>query len=189
MRELSELSLFSGAGGGCLGSKLLGHRTIGYVEYGDYPQRVIAARIKDGHLDDAPIFGDIRTFVSEGFARQYRGVVDIVTGGFPCQPFSVAGKRDAHNDERNMWPATRDVLYETKAPIFYGENVSGLLSAGKLDVGDGSGRYVPYFGTILSDLAGMGYEVKWGVLSAKDVGAYHQRKRLWLFCRNSEWLR
>ena len=81
--QLRELSLFSGVGGGLLGTKLLGWRHIGYVEFNDYCQRVLQQRIKDGLLDDAPIFGDIREFVEGGFAEAYRGHVDVVTGGFP----------------------------------------------------------------------------------------------------------
>ena len=82
-----ELSLFSGAGGGLLASKLLEWRTVGYVEFNEYCQRVIAARIADGHLDPAPIFGDIRAFIADGYAASYSGMVDVVSGGFPCQPF------------------------------------------------------------------------------------------------------
>lgn len=174
---MRELSLFSGAGGGIYGSKLLGWSTKGYVEWEEYPQKVIAQRIKDGIFDEAPIFGDVRTFVSEGYARKYRGMVDIVTGGFPCQPFSVAGKRKASEDSRDMWPATMDVIKAVKPPIVFLENVPGLLSA---TVDDESGRPIQYFGTILRDLAEGGYDVKWCVLGADNVGAIHHRKRLWL---------
>ena len=85
---MRELSLFSGAGGGLIASYVLGWRSIGYVEYNEYCQRVIRQRIQDGILPDAPIFGDINTFLSEGYASAYQGMVDIVTAGFPCQPFS-----------------------------------------------------------------------------------------------------
>jgi len=81
--RLKELSLFTGAGGGLLGSKLLGWNTIGYVEWNEYCQRVIQARIQDGILDDAPIFGDIREFVREGYAGAYAGHVDVISAGFP----------------------------------------------------------------------------------------------------------
>jgi len=97
---VNELSLFSGAGGGLLGTHLLGWKHIGYVEFNDYCQRVIAARIKDGILDNAPIFTDVCQFVQSGAAQQYRGFADVVTAGFPCQPFSVAGKRAGADDER-----------------------------------------------------------------------------------------
>lgn len=174
---MRELSLFSGAGGGIYGSKLLDWETVGYVEWEKYPQQVIAQRIKDEIFDEAPIFGDIRTFVSEGYARRYRGMVDIVTGGFPCQPFSVAGKREASNDDRDMWPATLDVIKSVKPPVVFLENVPGLLSATVDNESDG---HVHYFGTILRDLSESGYDVKWCVLGADDVGGLHRRKRLWI---------
>ena len=174
---MNELSLFSGAGGGCLGSKLLGHRIIGYVEWDDYCQQVLAARIADGHLDNAPIFTDVREFLESGAAEQYRGIADVVTAGFPCQPFSNAGKRDV-NDSRNMWPATIEVVRRVRPAFCYFENVPGLLSAA---VDDESGRPVQYFGTVLRDLAESGYSARWRVLSAAEVGAPHKRDRLWIF--------
>ena len=170
---MRELSLFSGAGGGLLGSKILGWETVGYVEFNEYCQRVIAQRIRDGWLDRAPIFGDIRTFLSDGYAAIYKGMVDVVSGGFPCQPFSVAGKRAAADDPRDMWPATLEVIRQIRPEWALLENVPGLLSAGA-DVHGG------YFGTILRDLAEAGYDAEWTVLGADDVGAPHRRKRLWI---------
>ena len=87
---MKELSLFSGAGGGVLGTQLLGWETIGYVEYNEYCQRVIRQRIEDGYLDEAPIFSDVNAFISEGYADAYKGMVGVISAGFPCQPFSVA---------------------------------------------------------------------------------------------------
>jgi DNA (cytosine-5)-methyltransferase 1 len=165
--SLTELSIFTGAGGGVYASKLLGHRVLGYVEWNDYCQRVIAQRIKDGIFDNAPIFTDIRTFVSEGYADAYRGMVDVVSGGFPCQPHSVAGKRLGADDERDMWPATRDVLDAVRPRYAFLENVPGLASNG-------------YLGTVLGDLATLGYDAEWGVLGADDLGAPHIRKRIWI---------
>ena len=81
---MRELSLFTGAGGGLLGTKLLGWRPVGYVENSEYCQRVIAARIRDGFLEEAPIFGDIRAFIGEGYAESYQGMVDVLSAGFPC---------------------------------------------------------------------------------------------------------
>jgi DNA (cytosine-5)-methyltransferase 1 len=164
---MRELSLFSGAGGGLLGTKLLGWNCVGYVEIDPYCQRVLAARIRDGLLDEAPIFGDVREFLESGAAEQYRGVADVVTAGFPCQPFSVAGKRRGADDERNMWPATAAVLRVVRPRFAFLENVPGLLSSG-------------YFGTVLGDLAEMGFDARWGVLGADDAGAPHRRKRLWI---------
>lgn len=119
-----ELSLFSGAGGGLLGTKLLGWRPVCYVEKDPYCQRVLQARIRDGYLDDAPIWDDINTF--DG--RRWRGCVDIVTAGFPCQPFSMAGRRKGDSDERNLWPDTVRVIREVGPRVVLLENVAGLLT-------------------------------------------------------------
>jgi len=164
---MKELSLFSGAGGGLLGTHLLGWRPIGYVEWDDYCQQVIAARIKDGILPEAPIFGDLRVFIGEGYARAYQGMVDVITAGFPCQPFSAAGKRRGENDERNMWPSTVECIRVVRPRYCLLENVPGLLSS-------------QYFGTILGDLAESGYDARWRVLSAAEMGAPHRRDRLWI---------
>lgn len=174
---MNELSLFSGAGGGLLGTKLLGWTHIGYVEFNEYCQQVIRARIDDGYLDEAPIFTDVREFLQSGAARQYRGFTDVLTSGFPCQPFSVAGKRQGKDDERNMWPATVQIIREVQPEFCLLENVPGLLSA---SVDDESGRPVHYFGEILRDLAESGYDARWCVLGADDCGAPHRRKRLWI---------
>ncbi len=164
---MRELSLFSGVGGGLLGTYLLGWKPIGYVEFNDYCQRVIAQRIADGILPNAPIFGDVRTFISEGYAASYTGLVDVVTGGFPCQPFSIAGERRGADDERNMWPATAECVRIVRPRCCFFENVVGLLSSG-------------YFGVIVADLAALGYGVRWGVLSACAYGAPHPRKRVFI---------
>jgi DNA (cytosine-5)-methyltransferase 1 len=169
---MNELSLFSGAGGGLLGTHLLGWKHIGYVEFNDYCQRVIAARIKDGILPVAPIFGDVRAFISEGYAASYTGLVDVISGGFPCQPFSVAGKRAGADDERNMWPATRDCVRIIRPRYCFFENVPGLLNSG-------------YFGTIIRDLAESGYCVRWRILSAAEMGAPHKRDRLWIVANSN----
>ena len=166
-KGMNELSLFSGAGGGLLGTKLLGWRHVGYVEYEKYCQQVIAQRIKDGILSEAPIFGDVREFVQSGAAKKYKGFVDVVTAGFPCQPFSVAGKRKGKEDERNMWPSTIQIIRDVQPRYAFLENVSGLLNSG-------------YFQEILGSLAQAGYDAKWIVLGADDVGAPHRRKRLWI---------
>src|SRR5690348_1320167 len=96
---LNELHLFAGCGGGILGGRLLGHRQIGYVEREPYRCRTLAQRIKDGILDDAPVYcGTVRDFIDGGYAALYRGLVDIICAGFPCPPFSLAGKRLAERD-------------------------------------------------------------------------------------------
>ena len=167
---MNELSLFSGSGGGVLAtSNLLHWRTIGYVEFSDYCQQVLAQRIYDGWLDEAPIYGDIRTFIMEGYADAYQGFVDVISAGFPCQPFSVAGRQKAEDDPRNMWPATLEVIRKVEPRYCFLENVPGLLS-----------RKHRYFETILKDLAESGYNAKWKVISAAEVGAPHKRDRLFI---------
>ncbi len=164
---MNELSLFTGVGGGVLGTKSLGWNSVGYVEFNNYCQQVIAQRIKDGCLDEAPIFGDINEFVESGAAKKYQGFVDVVTAGFPCQPFSHAGKQQGKADKRNMWPATIQCIRDVRPRYAFLENVPGLLNSG-------------YFGEILSSLAQAGFDARWVVLGADDVGAPHRRKRLWI---------
>ncbi len=164
---MNELSLFSGAGGGLLGTHLLGWKHIGYVEFNDYCQQVIAARIRDGIIDNAPIFGDVRAFISEGYAASYQGMVDVLSAGFPCQPFSNAGKQLGADDERNMWPATIECIRLVEPRYCLMENVASLLTSG-------------YFGTVLRDLAACGYDARWRVLSAAELGAPHLRDRVWI---------
>lgn len=161
-------------GGGILGTHLLGWTPVGYVEWDVYCQRVLAARIADGLIPCAPIFGDVREFVQSGAAEQYRGFADVVSAGFPCQPFSIAGERLAANDERNMWPATRDCICAVRPDHVLLENVTGLLTCG-------------YAGVVFADLAAMGYVGCYGVLSAADAiwsdgdpCIDHERERLWI---------
>lgn len=168
---MKELSLFTGAGGGLLGTKLLGWDPIGYVEWNRYAQHILRRRIADGHLPDAPIFGDIREF-NTTYAREYFGLVDVVSGGFPCQPFSVAGRQRGVDDPRNMWPATIDTIRRVRPKFAFLENVPALLSSG-------------YFGTVLGDLAESGYDARWKVISAEELGAPHKRERLWIVAYNN----
>lgn len=156
-----------------LGSKLLRWTTIGYVEYEPYCQKVLKQRIADGILDAAPIFGDIRKFISEGYADAYQGMVDVVTAGFPCQPFSVAGKRQGENDERNLWPETIEVIRRVRPRFAFLENVSALLAH-------------KYVRRIFGDLAESGYDCRWKIISAAEVGAPHKRDRLWIYCYSDE---
>ena len=169
---MNELSLFTGAGGGLLGSILLGWHPIGYVEWDDYCQRVIAARIKDGILPDAPIFGNIKTFISDWYAASYQGLVDVITGGFPCQPFSVAGKQKGADDERNMWPATAECIGIVRPRFVLLENVPGIRT------------YLP---VVVRDLRRLGYEVSRPlILGADDIGAPHRRKRVWIVANRAD---
>jgi DNA (cytosine-5)-methyltransferase 1 len=165
---MRSLDLFAGAGGGLLAGKLLGWTSIGYVEWEPYCQRVLQARIADGYLDAAPIFGDIRKFISEGYAASYTGMVDVLTAGFPCQPFSTAGFQLAENDPKNQWPATKDAIRIIRPKKVLLENVPGLLTTG-------------YAAIVTADLASLGYVGRNIVLSAAAEGANHLRERVWFY--------
>ena len=169
---LHELSLFSGAGGGLLGSKLLGWKTICAVEQDPYCIEVLKQRQRDGLLEQCPIWDDVRTF--DG--RPWRGLLHhgVVSAGFPCQPFSLASDQQAGESEKNMWPDTARILGQCLPAHIVLENVPGLLGAGK-----GPGRQA-YFGTILGDLSSLGYDCRWGCISARECGAPHIRDRLWI---------
>ena len=146
---------------------LLGWRPIGYVEWDDYCQRVLAARIADGLIPCAPIFGDVREFAQSGAAEQYRGFADVVTAGFPCQPFSLAGMQRGADDERNMWPATAECIRMVQPESVLLENTPGLISSG-------------YIREVVGDLAAMGYVGRWGVIGACHAGFPHRRERVWI---------
>lgn len=184
---MRELSLFSGAGGGLLGTGLLGFRGVGYVEAAPFAQRVLLSRIVDGLLDPAPIFGDVHAFLREGWARRYRGRVDLLSAGFPCPAFSLAGKRLGGADDRNLWPVTADVIAEVRPPIVLLENVPGLATAAGLDargMGERAGEPFRfgggYLGVVLHDLTRLGFDSDWTSLGAWEVGARHYRDRLWI---------
>lgn len=162
-RGMNELALFAGGGGGLLGTKTLGFRPVCYVEWNRYAADILQARIKDGCLEAAPIWDDVRTF--DG--RAWAGKVDIVTGGFPCQPFSNAGKGLGESDPRNMWPATIRIIRMVRPRWLLLENVPGLISK-------------PYWRTILGELSEAGFSAEWGCLSAAAVGAPHIRERVWI---------
>jgi DNA (cytosine-5)-methyltransferase 1 len=160
---MNELALFAGAGGGILGGHLLGWRTVCAVEWEPYPASVLCARQNDGFLPPFPIWDDIQTF--DG--RPWRGIVDVVSGGFPCQDISAAGKGAGIDGERSgMWREMARVIREVRPKFVFVENSPMLTSRG--------------LGVVLGDLAQMGFDAKWGVLGAADVGAPHQRDRIWI---------
>jgi DNA (cytosine-5)-methyltransferase 1 len=158
-----ELALFAGAGGGILGGKLLGWRTVCAVEWEPYPASVLAARQNDKVLETFPIWDDVQTF--DG--KPWRGIVDVVSGGFPCQDISAAGKGAGIDGERSgMWGEMARIIHEVRPRYVFVENSPMLTSRG--------------LGRVLGDLASMGFNARWGVLGAADVGANHQRDRIWI---------
>jgi DNA (cytosine-5)-methyltransferase 1 len=160
---MNELALFAGAGGGILGGHLLGWRTICAVEWEPYAASVLAARQNDGLLPPFPIWDDVQSF--DG--RPWRGIVDVVSGGFPCQDISVAGKGAGIDGARSgMWGHMARIVGEVRPRYVFVENSPALLTRG--------------LGRVLGDLASLGYDCRWTVLGAADVGAPHQRDRFWL---------
>ena len=163
---MNELALFAGAGGGILGGKLLGWRTVCAVEWEQYPASILCARQNDGILPPFPIWDDVQTF--DG--HPWRGLVDVISGGFPCQDISAAGKGVGIDGERSgMWKQMARIICEVRPRYVLVENSPMLTSRG--------------LGTVLGDLASMGFDARWGVLGAADVGAKHQRDRIWLVAK------
>ncbi len=164
--SVNELALFAGAGGGILAGHLLGWRTVCAVEIEDYPRRVLLQRQADGFLPRFPIWDDICTF--DG--KPWRGKIDVVSGGFPCQDISAAGKGVGLDGERSgLWGEMARVICEVQPRYAFIEN-SPMLTIRGLD-------------RVLCDLAQMGFDAEWGVLGAADVGALHQRDRIWIVAK------
>lgn len=155
---MNELELFAGAGGGILGSMLLGHRTVCAVEYDAYARSVLLARQNDGTFPTFPVWDDVRTF--DG--KPWRGIVDCVSGGFPCQAFSKAAA--GRNNAENRWPEMLRIIGEIQPSYAFAENVceSAIVMA-------------------QSDLEEIGYKTGRIRIDAKDLGADHIRERWWLF--------
>ena len=166
---MNELALFAGAGGGILGGKLLGWRTVCAVEWEPYAACVLAARQNDGLLPPFPIWDDIQTF--DG--RPWRGIVDVVSGGFPCTDISIAGRGAGLDGEQSsMWHHMARVVGEVRPSFVFVENSPMLTSRG---------------GTrVIADLAALGYDTRWTVMGAADVGAPHQRDRFWLLAHSHQ---
>ena len=163
---MNELALFAGAGGGILGGHLLGWRTVCAVEWEQYPASVLCARQNDGLLPPFPIWDDVQTF--DG--KPWRGIVDVVSGGFPCQDISAAGGGGGIDGKRSgMWREMARIICEVRPKYVFVENSPMLTSRG--------------LGRVLGDLASMGFDARWGVLGAADVGAPHQRDRIWIVAK------
>ena len=160
---MNELALFAGAGGGILGGKLLWWRTVCAVERDAYAAAVLAQRQNDGCLDPFPIWSDVETFDGQ----PWRGIIDVVSGGFPCQDISCAGKGKGITGERSgLWGQMARIVRDVRPRFVFVENSPMLTSRG--------------LGTVLADLAEMGYDAEWCVLGACDAGAPHKRDRMWI---------
>jgi len=151
---LNILSLCAGVGGLDLG--------LGFVEIEAFACEILATRMENKALDEAPIWTDLRTFN----CKPWRGVVDCIIGGYPCQPFSVAGKQKGADDPRHLWPSIANIIRDIQPRICFFENVGGHLKLG--------------FEQVHDDLSAMGYQVKTGLFTAAEVGASHKRERLFI---------
>ena len=160
---MNELALFAGAGGGILGGLLQGWKTVCAVEWEPSAREILAARQNDGSLEPFPIWDDVQTF--DG--RPWRGVVDVVSGGFPCQDISAAGKGAGIGGERSgMWREMVRIVSEVRPRYVFAENSPLLVGRG--------------LGMVLCDLAALGYDAKWGVVGAHHAAGPHARERIWI---------
>ena len=161
--KLKILDLFSGIGGFSLGLESTGHfETAAFCEIEPYCQKVLKK-----HWPNVPIFDDIRKLKGKDI-----GAIDIITGGYPCQPFSVAGKQKAEQDPRHLWPEYFRLIQELQPTWVIGENVSGHIKLG-LD-------------SVLEDLASEGYSTRTFSISASSIGANHKRERIWTVANTNE---
>ena len=161
--KLNTFHLFAGAGGGILGDLLLGHNPIGACEIEPYPSDVLLARQADGHLPNFPIWDDVATL--DG--NPWRGSVDVLCGGFPCQDISSAGKGAGITGERSgLWKEYARLIGEMRPRFVFAENSPLLRTRG--------------LGVVLEDLAALGYNARWGIIGAGAVGAPHKRDRMWV---------
>ena len=164
-KELPTVIAFcAGYGGIERGLDLAGleHRVIAYVEIEAFAIANLVSKMEAGLLPPAPIYTDIKTFP----AHLFRGKVSLITGGYPCQPFSGAGKRLGEDDPRHLWPHIRRHIESIKPVQCFFENVEGHISLG--------------LSSVISDLEEDGYLTTWGIFSAREVGASHQRKRVYI---------
>ena len=167
-QKLNELALFAGAGGGILGGKLLGWNTVCAVEWEPYPTSVLVARQNEGFFSPFPIWDDVQTF--DG--KPWKGIVDVISGGFPCQDISSAGKgAGIEGAKSSMWKHMARIIGEVEPAFAFIENSPMLRTRG--------------LGVVLQDLASLGYDAEWGTVSAASVGANHQRSRMWIVAANT----
>ena len=169
--QVNHLCLCSGYDGVGRGLRQLfpNLRTIAYVEREGFPIANLVKKAEEDKMDAAPVFTDVKAFPY----RKFRGCVDILSAGFPCQPFSSAGKRQATEDPRHLYPWIAEGITACRPTVVLLENVEGIITA---KTGDGESvlKYV------LRDLEERGFKTSWGIFSAEEVGAPHQRKRVFI---------
>jgi DNA (cytosine-5)-methyltransferase 1 len=161
--DLTHFSLFTGIGGLDLAAEWAGFETVGQCEYADYPTKVL-----EKHWPNVPRWKDVRDLSGKAIRERGIGEITVLSGGFPCQPHSTAGKRKASADERDLWPEYRRLIGEIRPKWVVAENVQGLLSSE-------DGRF---FRGILRDFSKLGFNVGWCMYPACWVGAVHRRERV-----------
>jgi len=168
---MNELALFAGAGGGILGGKLLGWRTVCAVERNGFARNILLARQNDRTLEPFPVWDDVQTF--DG--RPWRGLVEVVSGGFPCQDISVAramwGRDGLEGKRSGLWREMLRIIGEVRPAYVFGENSPALRTSGLAEIIEG--------------LAEIGYASRWIPLGADSVGLYHKRERLWFYAADT----
>ncbi|GHT30593.1 hypothetical protein FACS1894214_0750 [Planctomycetales bacterium] len=164
--SMRTLDCFSGIGGGILASRILGHRICCAVETNPYCRNILVHHQNNGDLEPFPIWDNIESFNG----RQWRGVIDLVQGGFPCQNISAAGNKEGITGKQSgLWKEMYRIVCEIRPQYVFVENVRDLLVRG--------------LGTVLGDLSGAGFNAQWCVLSAAAIGAKHKRDRLWILAK------
>ena len=167
MEKLTHFSLCSGIGGLDLAAEWAGFETVAQCEIDEYASKVLAKNFKG-----VPNLHDIRTVTNERLAEC--GIdgkeITVISAGFPCQPYSLAGKGRGDRDSRDLWGEVARVLGEIRPPWFVGENTPGLFAR----------QNQRFFRRVLDDLAALGYTVGWGIWGACDVGAPHKRDRVFI---------
>ena len=169
-QTITHLGLCAGYGGIELGLKRIFHalRTVALCEIEGFAIANLVAKMEAGLLDAAPIWSDLKTFPW----KEFSGKVDILTGGYPCQPFSAAGKRLGKNDPRHLWPFIANGIRILQPRVLCFENVDGHISLGLREV--------------IEELGELGYKATWGIFSAREVGAPHQRKRVFILAYRND---
>jgi DNA (cytosine-5)-methyltransferase 1 len=173
-RYMNELALFAGTGGGILGGKLLGWRTVCGVEIEAYPISVLMQRQNEGILNPFPIWDDVCTF--DG--KPWQGTVDVVSGGFPCQdisPVATTERKGLDGEKSGLWFQFARIIGEVRPRFVFVENSARLVTNG--------------LSRVLGSLAEMGYDAEWCVLGAVNCGGSHERQRTWIVARDPEMCR
>ena len=165
-KKLQHLDLFSGIGGFSLGLESAGlAKTVAFCDIDNFCQKVLKK-----HWPEVPIFSDIKELTYEKLKANGINNIDIITGGYPCQPFSVAGRKKGEEDPRHLWPEYFRLVKELRPTWVIGENVSGHIKLG-LD-------------TVLENLESEGYSARTFSISAASIGANHKRERVWILANS-----